>query len=114
MNPLAVNPLAALGGAVLVAAIGFGAGWQTNGWRLNVAAQKERAERAEKTVAAVATRVQENTADEVKHAATNRKIEATKNEELAPVVRRIADAPRLRVGPSICPPVARASSPQHG
>lgn len=34
MNPLTVNPLVILGGAALVGALGFGAGWTTNGWRL--------------------------------------------------------------------------------
>lgn len=47
MNPLTVNPLAVLGGAVLVAAIGFGAGWQTNGWRLNTELSEQKAARAE-------------------------------------------------------------------
>lgn len=61
MNPLAINPLAMLGGAVIMAAIGFGAGWQTNGWRLNgeLAEQKsqtadEARQRAEVALADIA------------------------------------------------------------
>lgn len=34
MNPLSVNPLALLGAAFLAIAVGFGTGWEVNGWRL--------------------------------------------------------------------------------
>lgn len=34
MNPLTLNPLPLLGGAVVAVAIGFGTGWMVNGWRL--------------------------------------------------------------------------------
>lgn len=34
MMPLMINPLPLLGGAVVTVAIGFGAGWAINGWRL--------------------------------------------------------------------------------
>jgi hypothetical protein len=47
MNPLTLNPLPLLGGAVVAVAIGFGTGWMVNGWRLesNLAVvQKDAAE----------------------------------------------------------------------
>jgi hypothetical protein len=34
MNPLSINPLALLAGAALALVLGFGSGWQVNGWRL--------------------------------------------------------------------------------
>ena len=34
MNPLSINPLVLLAGAALAAAVGAGAGWTANGWRL--------------------------------------------------------------------------------
>jgi len=106
MNPLTIKIIA--GAAIILAA--FGSGWAINGWRLNEKAQEQRAERAEVVVSAVGKRIGENSTDEAKHAAINQKIEVTKNEELAPVILRIADAPRLRVGSAICTgPVAGTS-----
>nr|WP_315401806.1 hypothetical protein [uncultured Duganella sp.] len=34
MNPLAINPWALLGAGALALTLGFGAGWQVQGWRL--------------------------------------------------------------------------------
>lgn len=34
MNPLTINPLPLLAGAVIAASIGFSGGWAINGWRL--------------------------------------------------------------------------------
>lgn len=112
MNPLSIYPQPQLGIAVLALAIGFGSGWAVNGWRLGTSIQKDRAVRAEQVVAAVQTRIEENTADEVKSHVINQKIEATKNEELAPVIQRVTSAPRMRVGPSICSATARAPEAQ--
>ncbi len=54
MNPLSINRLGLLAGAALAAAIGFGAGWEVNGWRkdagagaIQVAHEKDRADRAQ-------------------------------------------------------------------
>jgi len=108
MNPLTIKILA--GAAIVLVA--FSAGWAANGWRLNTGIQKDRAARAETTVAAIGTRVAENVQAEAKHTAINQKIEVAKNEELAPVVRSIAAAPRVRVGASICPAAAGTPAPQ--
>jgi len=54
MTPLLIAPLRALVGAVLLLAVGAGAGWTVNGWRLQSALSEERAARAdEKAVQAV-------------------------------------------------------------
>lgn len=34
MNPFSIHPMVLLVGAALAAVLGFGAGWETNGWRL--------------------------------------------------------------------------------
>lgn len=47
MNPLTIDPLRALGGAVIMLAIGFGGGWMVNGWRLTGDLAEQRAESAE-------------------------------------------------------------------
>jgi hypothetical protein len=41
MNPLSLNPWL-LAGAAALAAAGFGAGWQVNGWRINAAWSAEK------------------------------------------------------------------------
>lgn len=46
MNPLSINPLALLGGALAAVAIGFGSGWAANGWRLGAEISAIKAERA--------------------------------------------------------------------
>lgn len=46
MNPLTLNPLALLAGGALAVAIGFGAGWKTNGWRLDAEISSIKADRA--------------------------------------------------------------------
>jgi len=104
MNPLAIKAL--IGAAIL--ALAFGAGWATNGWRLNTKIQTDRAVRTESVVAAVGQRVNENATEEKKQASINKNIDKVKDEELSPVVKHIIAAPRVRVGTAICPsPVAR-------
>lgn len=64
MNPLTLNPLPLLAGAVVALGIGFGGGWMVNGWRLesNVTAAKlqtaeQRAESANKALDQITTRM---------------------------------------------------------
>jgi hypothetical protein len=47
MNPLSLNPLALMAGAVLSIAIGFGGGWTVNGWRLGADLSELKAQHAE-------------------------------------------------------------------
>lgn len=65
-------------------------------------------QRAARDGAAILTRVQENQVVAFKQDAINAVLTKVKNEELAPVARRIA-AERVRVGPAICGP---ATAPQ--
>jgi len=58
-------------------------------------------DRAASDALAVAARLKENGAKAVQQAAANVAITKAKNEEIAPVARRIA-ADRVRVGPAIC------------
>lgn len=60
-------------------------------------------ERAAVDALAVSARVRDNAVLEVKQATINVAITKAKNEEIAPVARRIA-ADRVRVGPAICGP----------
>lgn len=46
MNPFAIHPLALLAGAAVALTIGFGTGWQVNGWRLGAKIEHIKAERA--------------------------------------------------------------------
>lgn len=47
MNPLTIDPLRALGGVVIMLAVGFGGGWLVNGWRLNTALAELKTESAD-------------------------------------------------------------------
>jgi hypothetical protein len=69
-------------------------------------------ERAARDGVAIVARVQENAAVSIKQDAINAVLTKAKNEELAPVLRRIATE-RVRVGPAICGPTAapEAESP---
>lgn len=104
-----MNPLSMM---TLVGVLCFGAGWFTNGWRMETKVHKVEGQALKGVAKAVSDRIVENTADEVKHKDINVKIEGKKNEELAPVTERITAAPRLRVGAAICPPSPRASEAQ--
>lgn len=58
MNPLSINPVALLAGAAFALVVGFGSGWQVNGWRLDaqlehVKAAQEKG-RADQAAAAIA------------------------------------------------------------
>ncbi len=97
----------AIGAAIIAGS--FGAGWLSNGWRLDAKTQKVQVVAATKTIGAIAVRVAENKADDKKSAEINKKIEGVKSEEIAAVTARVNAAPRLRPGSAVCPgPVARA------
>lgn len=61
------------------------------------------AERANADAAAVLKRTRENVAQSARQDETNATITKEKDDEIADLRRRLAAAPRLRVGPSICP-----------
>jgi D-serine deaminase-like pyridoxal phosphate-dependent protein len=61
------------------------------------------AERAAVDATAVLTRARENAAAGNKQATDNSTITKGKDDEIADLRRRLAAAPRLRVGPSVCP-----------
>ena len=60
-------------------------------------------ERANADAAAVLKRTRENVAQSARQDETNATITKEKDDEIADLRRRLAAAPRLRVGPSICP-----------
>jgi prophage endopeptidase len=76
------------------------------------------AERAQADAAAVLKRMRENAAQAVHQGETNTNITKEKDDEIADLRQRLAAAPRLRVGPSICPDrhaaPAQAESPASG
>lgn len=51
MSPLWINPGPLLAGAVVAVALGFGAGWGINGWRLNAEVAEVKADAAEQRAA---------------------------------------------------------------
>jgi hypothetical protein len=61
------------------------------------------AERAQADAAAVLKRTHENAAVAATQATDNATITKEKDDEIADLRRRLAAAPRLRVGPSVCP-----------
>jgi hypothetical protein len=68
-------------------------------------------ERAQADAAAVLKRTRENAAQAAHQDETNTHITKEKDDEIADLRRRLAAAPRLRVGPSVCPD--RPSAPAH-
>ena len=70
------------------------------------------AERAQADAAAVLKRTHENTAQAARQDETNSHITKEKDDEIADLRRRLAAAPRLRVGTSVCPgrPAATAQA----
>jgi hypothetical protein len=79
MNPFSINPLALLGGVILSAAIGFGAGWQTQGWRGTAALAEVKRENAEAITAAstVALADYQLAAKTIKEAAAGAQVDNT-------------------------------------
>lgn len=61
------------------------------------------AERAQVDAAAVLKRTRENATQATRQHETNAHITKEKDDEIADLRRRLAAAPRLRVGPSVCP-----------
>jgi hypothetical protein len=76
------------------------------------------AERAKADAAAVLKRTRENTVLSKTQDETNASITKEKDNEIADLRRRLASAPRLRVGPSVCPdrsaPAPQAEGPAGG
>ena len=66
-------------------------------------------DRAARDGVAILTRVQDNAVVSIKQDAINAVLTKAKNEELAPVVRRIY-VDRVRVGPGVCQPAAAAKA----
>jgi prophage endopeptidase len=60
-------------------------------------------ERAQADAAAVLTRTRQNVAQAARQDETNTVITKEKDDEIADLHRRLAAAPRLRIGPSVCP-----------
>jgi hypothetical protein len=60
------------------------------------------AERAQADARAVLVRTQENTVVAARQDATNTNITKEKDDEIADLRRRLAAAPRMRVGPAVC------------
>jgi Tfp pilus assembly protein PilV len=76
------------------------------------------AERAQADAAAVLKRTRENVVQAARQDETNATITKEKDDEIADLRRRLAAAPRLRVGPAVCPDrpaaPAKAKSPTSG
>jgi hypothetical protein len=99
---LSMVPLAWRWGALLALALAlFGSGYARGLAHEQAAHAVEDARRAQAEEKAILARVQENTAQAVQQLETNRAITKVHDEELAPVVARIA-AERVRVGPRLC------------
>ena len=69
MNPLTINPFHALGVAAVTLAIGFGAGWTVNGWRLAGGHQRALTAKQSEYDALASTVREQNQALEKLHAA---------------------------------------------
>jgi Tfp pilus assembly protein PilV len=69
------------------------------------------AERGAADAAAVLRRTQDNAAQAARQVDTNAAITKEKDDEIADLRARLAAAPRLRVGPSVCPD--RPAAPAH-
>lgn len=96
--------------AALVAAL-FAAGYASGHKHAKAQWALADAVRAQAESAAILKRVAENAKIETQQAADNAAITKAKNEDLAPVRAAIAAAPRLRVGPAVCPGHAPAPDP---
>jgi hypothetical protein len=71
-------------------------------------------ERAQADAAAVLKRTRENAAQAARQDETNANITKEKDDEIADLRRRLAAAPRLRVGPSVCPDRPAATAQAQG
>lgn len=108
MSARAVAAVLALGLVVAIAAcvLHYGAARYQAGHDAAVA------ERAAVDAAAVLKRTRDNAAVIARQAETNSTITLEKDHEIADLRRRLAAAPRMRIGPAVCPdrPAARADS----
>ena len=88
--------------AALVALGGLAVHWY-GAHRFDAGRADAIAERARADAAAVLERARDNVATGAKQAADNTTITKEKDDEIADLRRRLAAAPRLRVGPAVCP-----------
>lgn len=96
MNPLAINPLALLGAGTLALAIGFGAGWQVQGWRGAAALADVKLDNAEAITGAsvVALADYQLAAQAIKDAAAGAQLDLTTfGVKLDAINRKIKNAP---------------------
>jgi hypothetical protein len=108
VSPLAINPVALLGAAALALAIGFGAGWQVQGWRGAAALAEVKLDNAEAITGAsvVALADYQLAAKTIKEAAAGAQVDNTAIlGQLAVIKRNYANAkpaplpPDCRPGP---------------
>lgn len=95
--PWKIGAAAALLAAAAGAVLAYGAHKYDQGHEAAIS------QRAAQDAVAIINRTSENAATAAAQGAINLKITGIKNEELAPVRARIADAPSVRVGAAICP-----------
>jgi len=93
--------------SLAVALIAAGSAYKRSVYKDGYAAAVD--DRAKSDQAAIAQRIKDNTKTIAVHTAINKKIEETKNEQLAPVRERIVTR-RVYVGTGICGPAASAKS----
>lgn len=106
MNPLSINPLHMLGGAVLAMIIGFGAGWTTNGWRLGteIADMKRVDAEAISTASQAALLDYAAGAKKIKDAAVGAQVDVSSmHSVLADIQRRMKNAPPPPLPPDCRP-----------
>jgi len=97
-------------GAALAVVVGVGAAY---GWTWQRGFDTATRERAARDAVAVIVKLQDNVAVTASTAETNTIIERVRNEELKPIVHRIATE-RVRVGKAICPDATTTKSESTG
>jgi len=104
-------------GAMLAVLLAFGA-WRGvvyyGGMRYDAGHAAAVAERVQADAAAVLKRTRENTVQATRLDETNAHITKEKDGEIADLRRRLAAAPRLRVGPAVCPDRPPAAAEAEG
>lgn len=106
MNPLTINPLGLLGAGALAVTIGFGAGWQVQGWRGAAALSEVKLNNAEAITAAsgVALADYQLAATTIKDAAAGAQADTTAIlGQLAAIKRNYANAKPAPLPPDCKP-----------